>query len=88
MFGRGNMVKSRLISISQPFALPPARLYTAVLLLLVYVMPSIQVYEPQAVITSVPEPDGIIVKSNTYSESHPLDVAPGTVKLSFKIELV
>ena len=63
------MVKFNVTTESQPAAF--VKVYVAVLLLAVYVFPSIQVYESQAVITSVPVLLELIVRSKVTTLSQP-----------------
>ena len=58
-----------MTTLSQPAEL--IRICVAVLLLLVYVTPSIQVRLSQAVTTSVPELELLIVKANVTTLSQP-----------------
>ena len=56
--------------LSHPLAL--VNVQVELLLLVVYVLPSIHVYESQAVCTSVPVFEFVIVKSRVTVLSHPL----------------
>ena len=59
---------------SQPLAPPPTILYVAVLLLDVYVVPSIQVYVLHAAWTSIPELGLPTLKFRVIVLSHPWGV--------------
>ena len=58
------MVKSSVTVESHPLILPLSIVKVAVLLLAVYVFPSIHVYDPQATCVSVPETELLMVKSS------------------------
>ena len=65
------IVKSKDTIESHPFAEPPTIVCVAVLFEVVYVLPSIHVYESHAVITSVPVANVVIVRFKVAIESHP-----------------
>ena len=67
-----NMVKSSVIVLSHPAAFGITNV--AVLLLAVYSVPSIHVYESQADITSVAELELMNVRSSVTNESQPVEV--------------
>ena len=63
------MVKSKVTILSQPTAL--VKVWVAVLLLVVYVIPSIQVILLQEVCVSIPKLELLIVKSKVTTLSQP-----------------
>ncbi len=69
---------------SQPAAFVSVNV--AVLFDEVYVIPSIHVYESQAVCVSVPVVALLMVKSSVTSESHPLAEPPGIVNVAVLLE--
>ena len=73
------MVKSSVTMESHPLTLPLGMVNVAVLLLAVYVFPSIHVNKPQATWVSIPETELLMVKSSVTMESHPLTAPFGMV---------
>ena len=67
---------------SHPLTLPLGMVNVAVLLLVVYVFPSIQVYDPQATCVSIPETELLMVKSSVTIESHPFAAPPTILKVA------
>ena len=76
------IVKLSVTNESHPFAAPPTILKVAELLLVVYVFPSIQVYDPQAICVSVPVTEVLMVQSSVTIESHPFAAPPIILKVA------
>ena len=80
------IVKSRVITESQPATDPPEMVKVGVFVLDVYVMPSIQVKLLQADWVSVPLAKLLMVRLRVMMESHPATDPPGIVKVGVLVE--
>ena len=82
------MVKYNVTIESQALAAPPMMLKIAVLFEVVYVFPSIHIYDSHATWVSVPKTVLLMVRSNVAIESQPLAAPPMMLNVAVLFEVV